>query len=167
MYEYNDYIATTRRWLKDYNRFLVCVDGMRDDMKLLQDKLASDPAMAAPIAKYEDMPGGGTPELQTVEKAAADRIKMEERLQQLRTDVAEIERKIKKLDDAMDTLETETRAIVEEHFIDGYNWFHVGCTHSISESWARKRGNRALADITFLIFGHRSCPPQRSFVFTE
>ena len=64
MNEYNDYIAITRRWLKDYNLFKVTVRNMNKDIEAQQQIL--DLGSVAPIAKYGDMPAGGSPELNAV-----------------------------------------------------------------------------------------------------
>ena len=66
---YNDYVNTTRGWLKRYNQFVVTAENMRDEIAANKKIMEAD--VSAPCAKYGDEPGGGTSELNTVEAAAS------------------------------------------------------------------------------------------------
>ena len=166
MQEYNDYIITTRRWLQYYNRFKAAIDCMVDDLKTIEEEL-EDGELAAPIAKYGDMPAGGNPELNAVERATDRRIKLQSKRQKVKSDIGELRRVTHRVDRALNTLDEETKGIIKGRFIDGYSWEQVAIGCHMSESGTRKRGNRALSDLALVMFGVKVRPEQLSFVFFE
>jgi hypothetical protein len=139
MRQYNDYIATTRRWLKNYNKFKVSVENMEQDIKDHERALQMHLDMGAPIAKYGDSPGGGTPELNAVESSADIRIKREKAILRIRENALEIQHIIDKLDRSIAELADEDRTIVTECFIERKSWLQIGRNHHYSEKWARDR----------------------------
>ena len=163
MQKYNDYIITTRHWLRHYNRFKASIDCMNGDLRILEASAKEEEA--APIAHYGDTPAGGQSELNSIEKAVDRKIKQQRMITQIKADIAELQRMISKIDRAMETLDDDSRGIIQECYIDGYSWLQVGLQHHLSESGARKKGNRALEDIALVIFGIKAKPQQLSFVF--
>lgn len=167
MYEYNDYVSTARRWLKNYNRFKTSIQIMEGDIREMEIQLESDPALAAPVAKYGDSPGGGTPELNKVEQAASDRIHLQKVIDYKKQNIAELRRVTQKVDIAMATLNQETQRLVKAHYIDGYDWYQSSQLCNLTYDWTRKKGYKALEEITNTIFGVKSLPPKIAFVFQE
>lgn len=163
MQKYNDYIITTRQWLKHYNRFKASIDCMNEDLRMLEVSVKEEEA--APIAHYGDMPAGGQSELNSIEKAVDRKIKQQGLITQIKADIAELQRIITKVDRAMDTLDDDSRDIVQGCYIDGYSWLQVSLQHHLSESGARKKGNRALEDLALVMFGIKAKPQQLSFIF--
>lgn len=167
MYEYNDYISTARRWLKWYNRFRTSIKLMEDDVQDLETQLEDDPELAAPVANYGNEPSGGTPELNKVESAVARRMRLEKIVEQKKKNIAELRRITHKVDEALLTFDKETQRLIRAHYIDGYDWRQVSVICHLSPQWTRKKGNKALLDMTNIIFGYRSRPPQIAYVFQE
>ena len=166
MNEYNDYIAITRRWLKDYNLFKVTVKNMNKDIEAQQQIL--DMGSAAPVAKYGDIPKGGSPELNAVEMAADDRIKRQQDIYKAVMNRDDIQRHIDRIDSAIDSLEDEDREVLQEHYLQGDSWEHIGHNRHYSEQWARKKGGKALRQVAFILFGLKAKPPEQiRFVFAQ
>ena len=92
MNEYNDYVRITRGWLREYNTFKATVESMTQDIEAQQRLLDMSQDLTAPIAKYDNMPKGGTPELNAVESAAEDRMRRELAINRERLNRDEIQR---------------------------------------------------------------------------
>ncbi len=165
MQKYNDYINVTRRWLRYYNKFKAAIDGMNEDLRMLETLLKEDEA--APVAHYGDSPVGGESELNSVEKAVERRMKQRQQISQIKADLAELKRIVSRVGIALETLDDDSREIIQERFIDGYSWEQVGIRHHMSESGIRKKGNRILGDLALVIFGIKANPHQLSFVFLD
>ena len=69
---YNDYVEIVKRYMSQYGRMRGTAESMRMRAKTIREELSKDFDIAAPISKYGDQVGGGSPELNAVE-AAADR----------------------------------------------------------------------------------------------
>lgn len=68
MKEYSDYIQAVKSYLRNYTKFKVTVENLQDSIAMWTSEMEHD--VNAPISKYGDEPGGGTPELNSVEMAA-------------------------------------------------------------------------------------------------
>ena len=157
MNEYNDYIAITRRWLKDYNLFKVTIKNMNKNIEAQQQ-----------ILEYGDSPKGGGAELNAVEMAADDRIKRQQDIYEAMMNRDDIQRHIDRLDSAIDSLEDEDREVLQEHYLEGDSWEHIGHNRHYSEQWARKKGGKALRQVAFILFGLKAKPPEQiKFVFAQ
>lgn len=163
MHRYNDYISATRRWLQYYNKFKASIDCMSEDLRILEACVKEEEA--APIARYGDTLAGGQSELNSIERAVDRRIKQQQEISQVKANIIELQRIIARVDCAMNTLDDDSKGIIQGRFIDGYSWERVGLQHHLSESGVRKKGNRALEDIALVIFGVKAKPEQLSFVF--
>jgi len=162
---YNDYISITRRWMKDYNTFKATVENMTADILEQQKLLSRSDDLVAPIAKYGGMPQGGTPELNSVEAQAYDRMRREASIYRQILNRDEIKRIIDRIDRAIRTLPLEDQAVLKEHYIDGQSWETIGYARNYSERWAREKGGRALKAVAFVLFGVKARPEQLTFVF--
>ena len=162
MNEYNDYVGMTRRYLKSYTKLQITVKNLDEEIEA-QKTMLQDEAVA--ISRYGDEPGGGSSELNATESAASRRIMIENRIVDMECDKAEIERVLRKIDRALDGLSDGDRDLVQGHFIDGYSWQQLGNKAYCSEKWARDKGNKALKEVAFMVFGVCVRPRQLRFVF--
>ena len=162
MNEYNDYVGMTRRYLKSYNQLQITVKNLDEEIEA-QKNMLQDEAVA--ISRYGDEPGGGSSELNATESAASRRIMIENRIVDMECDKAEIERVLRKIDRALEGLSDGDRDLVHGHFIDGYSWQQLGNKTYCSEKWARDKGNKALKEVAFMVFGVCVRPRQLRFVF--
>ena len=162
MNEYNDYVGMTRRYLKSYNQLQITVKNLDEEIEA-QKTMLQDEAVA--ISRYGDEPGGGSSELNATELAASRRIMVENRIADMKCDKAEIERVLRKIDRALEGLSDGDRDLVQGHFIDGYSWGQLGNKAYCTEKWARDKGNKALKEVAFMVFGVCVRPRQLRFVF--
>lgn len=162
MNEYNDYVGMTRRYLKSYNQLRITVKNIDEEIEA-QKTMLQDEAVA--ISRYGDEPGGGSSELNATESAVSRRIMIENRIVDMECDKAEIERVLRKIDRALEGLSDGDRDLVHGHFIDGYSWQQLGNKAYCSEKWARDKGNKALKEVAFMVFGVCVRPRQLRFVF--
>lgn len=168
MREYNDYFATVRRWLKNYKRFQVTIANLNDDIEMLSKLNRLD--VSAPISKYSDMPGGGTPELNSVESSAEKHMEREKRIAEKRRSVESIELTITKLDRALACLPVTEGELVRDHYIEGESWDALGERYGYTEKWARTHGSRGIRELAEMLFGFRADggeDVQLSFVFVS
>ena len=164
MQGYNDYQDTVRRWLRYYNQLKITATNMQEDV--VEQERILELGSSAPISKYDETPGGGS-ELTPTEAAAERAIKIQTKVNETRLNLGEIQRIIKKVDNALEGLDCESRELVKAHFFDGQSWRDIGYARHYTERWARKKGNRAIRDMAFMVFGIRARPEQLSFVFAE
>ena len=162
MNEYNDYVGMTRRYLKSYNQLQITVKNLDEEIEA-QKTMLQDEAVA--ISRYGDEPGGGSSELNATELAASRRIMVENRIADMKCDKAEIERVLRKIDRALEGLSDADCDLVHGHFIDGYSWQQLGNKAYCTEKWARDKGNKALKEVAFMVFGVCVRPRQLRFVF--
>ena len=166
MREYSDYIETTRSYLKRYNQFKVTIANLNDDIDAMEHAIEED--VAAPIANYGGMPGGGTPELNTVEAAAERHNKMKDMIHKDRESIQNIERILRKVDRAITELEPDDQFLIKGHFIDHRSWGELSAEKFFTEKWARERSRKAIKQMAFMLFGSRAMPEQQNlFVFFE
>lgn len=162
MKEYNDYVGMTRKYLKSYNQLQITVKNLSEDIEACKAMLQDE---SVAISRYGGEPGGGSGELNATEAAANRRMKIEAHAADMQRDKAEIERVLRKVDRALDGLSDADQDLVRGHYIDGDSWEHIGARAYCSEKWARDRGNKALREVAFMVFGVCVQPRQLRFVF--
>lgn len=164
MREYNDYVQTTKEYLKHYHEFKVAIDNMNDEIEAEEKMLSIEPS--APTPKYGDDTGGGRSELTPAEAEAAKRIAIQEGIERKRLEVERIERAIRKVDRALDALPGQDRQLVEGYYFERKSWKELSIDHFMTEKWARVATGKAVKKMAGMIFGF--FPEQQSlFVFFE
>jgi len=164
MREYNDYVGMTKQYLKNYNQFKIIIDNLTEEIKTQRQIAAVD--VAAPAAQYGDMPRGGTPELNSVESAAARHEKIQARIRRMETDIAALTRIISKVDRAISGLTEEDADIICAYYLKKQSWQQIARQRYMTEKWTRDRCNRAVKEMAKMIFGLVAMPPkQQLFVF--
>lgn len=162
---YNDYTGITRQWLRRYNDFIKAINNIADDIKVLASEIDNDEDIAAPIAKYSGMPGGGSSELNAVERFASRRMERKAKIAQLKADKAELARVVSKIERAINSLDNESADIIKSYYISNKSWLEIANKHHYSEEWTRKKSNKAIKRMALFIFGMKAMPEQLSFVF--
>ena len=162
MKEYNDYVAMTRKYLKDYYQLQIAGKNLAEEIEAQTMMLQSE---SVAISRYGGELGGGSGELNAVEAAADRRTKMKQQIEDMKRDQAEIERVLRKIDRALEGLSDGDRDLVQGHFIDGYSWGQLGNKAYCTEKWARDKGNKALKEVAFMVFGVCVRPRQLKFIF--
>lgn len=162
MKEYNDYVAITRQYLKNYNRLKITIENLHEEIIAQRAMLQSE---SIAISRYNTETGGGASELNATEAAASRRIKIEQQINAMNKDKEEIERLLRKINRALEGLNNADKALVIGYYIDGYSWQQLGRKYNYTEKWARSHGNSAVKELTFMIFGSVAQPHQLRFVF--
>ena len=160
---YNDYVNTTRGWLKRYNQFVVTAENMRDEIAANKKIMEAD--VSAPCAKYGDEPGGGTSELNTVEAAASRHEYLNQRIAEAQSTIDEIERILRTINRTIDGLPKDDGKLIRDHYIDRKSWRDISNEVYLTEKWARDRGNKAIKEMAKMIFGIKAMPPDQQSLF--
>lgn len=147
--EFNDYLRSTRAYLKNYRKMQSAITYWKNERREIEDRLQS---VGAATAKYGDMPSGGYSELNNLERQAEDRLKLRKQLDTIEHDIYELSGLIRKLDNAVATLDNDMREAIRMHYIDGKTWYDVADSQFCSYESMRQKGNRAVRDIARLIF---------------
>ena len=140
---------------------------MDADIERQKKLLEQSQSLATPIARYGDMPRGGTPELNTVEAAAQDRIRREQDICRQTLNRDEVQRLLDRIDSALLALDWEEREVLKDFYFKNMSWEAIGYSRHYSERWARRKGGKGLKNLAFQIFGIRARPAQMEFVFIE
>ena len=165
MNEYNDYVSEVRRFLKNYNTFKATVKSLTADIEAQEELLRKADNLGAPIAKYDNMPKGGTGELNTVERQTEDRLRRQERIYKARLNRDELQLKLDQVDRAMGALSYEEQELLRGRYVEGKDWHSLGYENNYSERWAREKAGKALKTLALVICGPKAFPKQLSFVF--
>lgn len=165
---YNDYVITVRRWLKNYNRFGITIENLRDDIKQKQKEMEHD--VNAPVSHYGNAPAGGKAELNTVESSASRHIAIQKEIDDTLSAIADIELVMRKIDRAISGLNDTDRRLIEGHYIQSLSWEHLGNEMFYSEKWARERAGKAVKEMAVMIFGPKASgnkEVQLQFIFAR
>ena len=142
MREFNDCVNLTVKYLQSYNQLIVAKQNLEQIVKDMGQE-----QVAPPIARYGENPGGGTPELNTVEAATSRIISNAKREDSIRQDISRIASLLGRLDRSISTLEPEERNLVEGAYILGKTWRAISTENYISEKWAREKTRGAVKKI--------------------
>ena len=164
---YNDYVILTKRYLKNYRLFKVSVKNLTSDLNYIRNVIAKDIDLAATIGKYGDKMSSGSNGITQTEAAFEQRQELLNKAQSIENNIHELWRIIVKIEKALDGLKEEDAEIVRDYYILGQNWDAVGEMHGYSESWVKKKGNKAVKAVALMIFGLKVNPDQRTVVFAE
>ncbi len=164
MKKYNDYIKTTKQYLKSYNQFKAAIENIQKEIEF-QTKIMNE--VSTPISRYGAELGGGTGELTQVEAAATQRERIEEKIRSMKLDQMEIVNVLDKVDRAIDALDKDDKRLIDGYYKERMNWMDLSIELYMTEKWARERANKAIKGMAFTIFGPAALPPDKSFVFAR
>lgn len=166
MKEYNDYVQTTKEYLKHYHEFKATIDNLNEDIEAQERLLNQNPS--APTPKYGDDTGGGKSELTPVEREAEKRIAIQTNIENKRQEVERIERALRKVDRALEALPGQDRKLVEGYYLQNKSWKELSIEYFMTEKWTRITAGKAIKRMAGMIFGNAAVPEQQSlFVFFE
>ena len=161
MREYNDYVITTKQYLKNFHQFRTTVENLK---QMIEDT-KQECVPAAPIASYSDMPRGGVSELNAVESNVSANIMRKNNILAMERDVEHIEKLLDKLNRSIDSLSSEDKQLIEDVFVKCKSWREVSESRYISEKWAREKTNAVIKDIARMMFGVYAVPQNEKFCF--
>lgn len=163
--EYNDYVEIVKRYLSQYGRMQGTAESMRMRAKTIREELSGGFDIAAPISKYGDQVGGGSPELNTVEAAADRRAKKAKMAAWCDAQADAIEHRLELVDHALSCLDEREQYLVKGYYFERKTWVELAIDLYLSETWARKTGGRAVKTMAAIIFGEDAVPEQMAFHF--
>ena len=165
MREYGDYIRETKRLLQNYNKMKVAALNLTEEIKA-QEMLLRDESIAS-IQYGDDRIGGGTRELTSTEAAVVRRIKMEGHITDMRIRRDEIERTIRAIDRAFESLGDADVELLQGRYIRGRSWGEVAEAMNYTEKWAKEKGGKVLRDVALMLFGVEVRPAQIKLGFHD
>lgn len=157
-----DCIKETKRILGQYNKMKVAVQNLAEEIEARTAALQGE---SVAIARYGDEPMGGTSELTATEAAADRRMRAAQEIAEMKERKSEMERTLRAVDRALSCLSANDERLVRGRYIDGCTWRRVAYDVGYAETWADKRGRRALQDIALMLFGACRKPLQTRLVF--
>ena len=163
MREYGDYIRETKRLLQNYNKMKVAALNLTEEIKA-QEMLLRDESIAS--IQYGDDRIGDTRELTSTEAAVVRRIKMEGHINDMRIRRDEIERTIRAIDRAFESLDDADVGLLRERYIRGRSWGEVAEAMNYTEKWAKEKGGKVLRDVALMLFGVLVRPVQLNLVYS-
>ena len=157
---YNDYVEIVKRYLSQYGRMRGTAESMRMRAKTIREELSEGFDIAAPISKYGDQVGGGSPELNTVETAADRRTKKAKMAAWCEAQADVIEHRLELVDHALACLDEREQYLLRGYYFEKKTWVELAMDLYLSETWARKTGGRAVKTMAAIIFGEDAVPEQ-------
>ena len=163
MREYGDYIRETKRLLQNYAKMKVAVTNLTEEIEA-QEMILRDESISS-IQYGDDRICGGTRELTSTEEAAARRIKLEGHIADMRIRRDEIERTIRAIDRAFESLDDADMELLQGRYIRGQSWGEVAEALNYTEKWAKEKGGKVLRDVALMLFGVTVRPAQLKILF--
>lgn len=162
MRAYGDYIRETKRLLGSYNKMKVAALNLTEEIEAME-RLLADEGIAS--VRYGDDTTGGRGELTATEAAAARRIRIAERIAAMKARKDEIERMVRAIDRAFESLDDADVELLQGRYIKGLSWAEVAEALSYTEKWVRDKGGKALRDVALMLFGVIVKPAQLKITF--
>lgn len=141
-------IKQIKDYLHKYRRMNTRLANIEDEIATIKAILAD---VSVAISRYGTEPGGGSSELNAVESAANQRLKVSQRLHELERERLELSGLLTRIDRALDMLDDRDRYIVKAHYIDGMRWQDIAMHCYYSEHGVRNRAYRALSAISDMV----------------
>ena len=163
MRAYGDYIRETKRLLQNYNKMKVAALNLTEEIKA-QEMLLRDESIAS-IQYGDDRISGGTRELTITEAAAVRRIKLERHISDMRIRRDEMERMIRAIDRAFESLGDADVELLQGRYIRGRSWGEVAEAMNYTEKWAKEKGGKVLRNVALMLFGVEVRPVQLKIFF--
>lgn len=164
--EYNDYIQTTKSYLRKFKQFKATAENKREKVALLRDEMArADADINAPIAQYGEKMGTGHQELNGVEAKAARRESVYQMINTLEIEAGRLEHICNMVERSLEMLGTADRNLIEMHYFEGMSWRQVAAQEYLTEKWVSKKGAGVVREIAKMIFGSAVGEQQQLFVF--
>ena len=158
MRAYGDYIRETKRLLMNYNKMKVAVTNLTEEIDA-QEMVLRDESISS-IQYGDDRISGGTRELTSTEAAAVKRIRLEGHIADMRIRRDEIERTIRAIDRAFESLDDEDVELVQGRYMRGQSWIEIADALNYTEKWAQEKGGKVLRDVALMVFGVEMRPVQ-------
>ena len=163
MREYGDYIRETKRLLQNYNKMKVAALNLTEEIKA-QEMLLRDESIAS--IQYGDARiSVGTRELTSTEAAAARRIKMEGHITDMRIRRDDMERMIRAIDRAFESLDDADVELLQGRYMRGQSWIEIADALNYTEKWAQEKGGKVLRDVALMLFGVEVRPAQLKLAY--
>ena len=151
MREYGDYIRETKRLLQNYAKMKVAVTNLTEEIDA-QEMILRDESISS-IQYGNDRISGGTRELTTTEAAAARRIKLEGHISDMRIRRDDMERTIRAIDRAFESLDEADVELIQGRYMRGQSWIEIADALNYTEKWAQEKGGKVLRDVALMVFG--------------
>ena len=165
MRAYGDYIRETKRLLGSYNKMKVAALNLTEEIEA-QEAVLRDESIAS-IQYGDDRISSGTRELTSTEEAAARRIRLEERIADMKARRDEIERTVRAIDRAFESLDDADVELLQLRYMGGLSWVEVAERLNYTEKWAQEKGGKVLRDVALMVFGVVVRPVQEKLVFAS
>ena len=163
MREYGDYIRETKRLLQNYTKMKVAVTNLTEEIDA-QEMILRDESISS-IQYGDDRISGGTRALTTTEAAAVRRIKLEGHIADMRIRRDEIERTIRAIDRAFESLDDADVELLRGRYMRGQSWIEIAHALNYTEKWAQEKGGKVLRDVALMLFGVVMRPAQLKIIF--
>lgn len=129
-----------------------------------QEMILRDESISS-IQYGDDRISGGTRELTTTEAAAARRIKLEGHIADMRIRRDDMERMIRAIDRAFESLDDADVELIQGRYMRGLSWAQVAEQLNYTEKWAKEKGGKVLRDVALMLFGVEVRPVQLKIFF--
>lgn len=150
MYKYNDYLKLTKEYLKNFAYYQQAISSISEDIEDIRRQLATE-SIKAPA--YGSDPGGGFNELNGTERAADKRIRLTKVSEELQENCRVLERQMKKVTAAINTLPEDERQAVQMYYMDCMTYGVISEKLHLSERSCKRLISKATRSIAFMLFG--------------
>jgi RNA polymerase sigma factor (sigma-70 family) len=153
MFRNNDYVKLTRDYLRNIGYYRIAVANMSTDIKDLESRMRDVPIK---ITDYGPMPGGGSGELNGVERAAESKLEAVEDYKRKSAELKQLSRQIDRLENCIENLPEEEQQAVRLFYIDRLNYGELACAMGWSERTVKRRVSSGTRAVAVMLFGPKA-----------
>lgn len=151
-YHYNDYVKLTREYLRNLVYYVEAVKNLNAEIEDIENELGSVSIKSPGMSEG----GGGTPELNTVEQAAADREELVDKYQELVFERAKLRNQIDKVKSAVSKLPDDEHEAIKLFYFDRMDYSGMMRIRNYSRRTCQRRVLDATRSIALMLFGERA-----------
>ena len=151
-----EYVDRVRKYLKQYNAMTAYVANVQEEIEDCRARLSLLAVPRVASLSPAGVPGGHGETISQEEREYAKKEELEEKIQRLTQDIADIEPNLKRLIRSLDALNDTDRDIVTRRMIYNESWRIIASDNAVSEGYCRRRAPKIIDVLAVMMFGPKA-----------
>ncbi|MGE1063449.1 sigma-70 family RNA polymerase sigma factor [Megasphaera paucivorans] len=156
-------VAVIKYYLQHYQEQMTYIENVKADIADYEAMLSLNAAPKIPSLSFA--PGGNGSDLSQQEQEYFKKEKIPNKIAALRTELAEKEPIMNRLNRSLEALTESDRMIICNKYIKEMSWKMTAACVNCSEGYCRKRSEKVLEILAEMVFGTEDIPVQTDFLF--
>lgn len=152
----NDYINTTKTYLKQYNLLIQYLENVRESLEDIDSRLTGGEVKAV---TYDKGVRGSCCDVNGIARQVFKRMDLKDERERLQADTAPIERHIKRIESSLEQLTADERGILLDYYAKKLNYAQLVEKYHYSDRWCRRILRQAERKMAIMLFGTKATEP--------